>query len=213
MTKLSGETMKDLQREIWVVGMRFQGHHRFSEADVLRLEGEDDNPEDPQAVKVMLYEEGLWQKVAYCTRKDARVLRDLPRWETATLNLHQRYGHSVSFIASIPREPTKDVDTLTAALETLTLEPTLEMIPKHIRHARSVAIDTLSEGTVLEIEAIKEYTHYRKRKIMIYNKGRYYHSNPFLEALLIPLKIKPFRLRISTLEAYGDKKYRTVSIL
>lgn len=106
----------------------------------------------------------------------------------------------MSFTVTIQSDTDKFVEGLTDQLEMLTLKPSLKTIPKSIRHVRSIAIDTLSEGTIISLKAIKEYTHYRVRKIMIYSEGKYYHSNPFMEEILNPLKTDLFQLRLDAFE-------------
>ena len=56
---------------ITAVGMRFRGSHSFSAQDKITLAKEDENPKDPNAVKIMV--DG--RHVAYVAREDCRQAR------------------------------------------------------------------------------------------------------------------------------------------
>jgi hypothetical protein len=82
---------------ITFVGMNHRGDHRFSPDDKVRLEEENDNPKDPNAVMVKVYLNGLlsqadrakqkkWVHVAYVARKDAKWLRDANGFEKLPLS-------------------------------------------------------------------------------------------------------------------------------
>lgn len=72
-------------RSINFVGMRFHGDHRFSPNDIVKLKKEDNNPKDPNAVKVMLMENKKWRHVAYVAREDAMWLRTVDDFEELSL--------------------------------------------------------------------------------------------------------------------------------
>jgi len=74
-------------RSITVVGMKFHGDHRFDSSDVIRLEKEDNNPKDSNAVKVMLNEGKKWKHKAYVCREDAMWLRTIDGFEKLPLEL------------------------------------------------------------------------------------------------------------------------------
>lgn len=72
-------------RYIDFVGMRFRGDHRFSSDDKVRLEKEDDNPKDSNAVRVMVKKDKKWRHVAYVARDDAEWLRAVGDFEELPL--------------------------------------------------------------------------------------------------------------------------------
>jgi hypothetical protein len=72
-------------RRITFVGMRFHGGHRFSMDDKVKLEKEDDNPKNSNAVKVMLKEGKKWKHVAYVASEDAEWLRAVGDFEELPL--------------------------------------------------------------------------------------------------------------------------------
>jgi hypothetical protein len=62
--------------EFFAVGMRFRGNHIFRFEDKIRLEKEDDNPYDSNAIKILVHNsEAKWIHVAYVAREDAVKLR------------------------------------------------------------------------------------------------------------------------------------------
>jgi hypothetical protein len=72
-------------RYIVFVGMRYRGDHRFSPDDTIKLERDDNNSNDPNAVKVMLMEGKKWRHVAYVARDDAEWLREVHNFEKLPL--------------------------------------------------------------------------------------------------------------------------------
>lgn len=83
--------------EIWFVGMRFRGNHRFTENDEIKLEPEDNNSYDPNAVKVLVLKENEWKHVAYCDRDSALRVRNINKWDNLKFNFIDRYPQSVKY--------------------------------------------------------------------------------------------------------------------
>jgi hypothetical protein len=85
--------------ELWFVGMRFKGHHIFSE---------DGNPHDSKAVKVLVYKErvdspSVWVHVAYCDQNSARNIRDYVHngdWNNLKFTFDKHYYQSVRYIVN-----------------------------------------------------------------------------------------------------------------
>jgi hypothetical protein len=72
-------------RRISFVGMRYHGEHYFTADDDVRLEKEDDNPVDTNAVKVVLKGRKKWKHVAYVAKEDAKWLRTVDDFEGLSL--------------------------------------------------------------------------------------------------------------------------------
>jgi hypothetical protein len=84
-------------REITFVGMRFHGNHRFSSKDVVKLEKDDNNPKDPNAIKVMVKVGKKWNHVAYVCREDAKWLHTMNGFETFVLEHVKNFAQSVAY--------------------------------------------------------------------------------------------------------------------
>jgi hypothetical protein len=100
------DTSQDDYREITFVGMRFRGDHRFSSKDVVKLEKDDNNPKDPNAVKVMMKVNKRWNHVAYVCREDAKWLRTINGFETLLLehvsNFAQSTAYNIKLVTQLP---------------------------------------------------------------------------------------------------------------
>lgn len=83
-------------REIAFVGMRYRGGHRFKSDDVVRLEKDDNNVHDPNAVKVLLKDGKEWKHVAYVAAVDAKWLRTID-FEKLALSHQHTYNASATY--------------------------------------------------------------------------------------------------------------------
>lgn len=90
-------------RNITFVGMRYRGDHVFSSDDEVRLEKEDNNPKDRNAVAVKVRKHKKWKHVAYTTRYDAVWLRSFEGFEE--LPLEWQKNSPTSCIYSIDLRP------------------------------------------------------------------------------------------------------------
>lgn len=84
-------------RRISFVGMKYRGEHYFTIDDHIRLEKEDDNPVDRNAVKVMLKDRKKWKHVAYVAKKDAKWLRTVDDFEELSLEYIRSFNASVDY--------------------------------------------------------------------------------------------------------------------
>lgn len=71
-------------RSVCFVGMWAYGNHYFTSDDKVRLKRDDDNPEDPNAIKVLV-KSGKWKHVAHVARREARWLRTIDDFEKLPL--------------------------------------------------------------------------------------------------------------------------------
>lgn len=84
-------------REITFVGMRYRGNHHFCKNDIVKLEKDDDNPHDRNAVKVMVKDGKKWKHAAFVTRDDAIYLRGIPDFEKKPLRFEKNYAASTTY--------------------------------------------------------------------------------------------------------------------
>lgn len=218
---------------IWFVGMKYRGNHQFSSKDVIKLELEDDNVYDRNAVKVLVLKGDKYVHVAHCDRESARLVRKHDDLDNLIFTLDEYYPQSVKFRMNLakdtpskPVEPTKvvetakvtEVDQVIEKLETLNIKPPIKTskdlltsIAKGVRQIRAISIDDLRVGTVLRVKGIKEYTYRNVRKIMLLSNGRYYYSNAFLEDALPSMPQHSFDLHIIAQEG-PDKRHNQVKI-
>lgn len=71
---------------ITFVGMHYRGDHRFSSDDRVRLEKEDDNSKDSNAIMVKVRKRRKWVHVAYVSRRNAKWLRSADDFEKLPLS-------------------------------------------------------------------------------------------------------------------------------
>lgn len=79
-----------LDIKFYAVGMRFHGGHVFSSDDDIRLEREDDNPHDANAIRVMA--DGV--HVAYVSRQNTQTIRRIANFEDKLVDLVCGYSAS-----------------------------------------------------------------------------------------------------------------------
>lgn len=84
-------------REITFVGMRYRGDHHFRKDDIVKLEKDDDNPHDHNAVKVMVKDGKNWKHAAFVTRSDAVYLRGIPDFEKKPMKFEKNYAASTTY--------------------------------------------------------------------------------------------------------------------
>jgi cobalamin biosynthesis Mg chelatase CobN len=86
------ENVTDLYLNFMVVGMRFHGDHVFTSYDAIRLEREDDNSYDANAVRVMVNT----AQVGYVAREDAIKIRSIENFEHKKVKWVRNYSASAS---------------------------------------------------------------------------------------------------------------------
>ena len=83
-------------RSVAFVGMKYRGGHVFSIDDHVRLEADDDNPMDKNAIKVMLKRK-KWEHVAFVDRDNAKWLRTVPDFEKMPLRWEKNTAASATY--------------------------------------------------------------------------------------------------------------------
>ncbi|KAF8945462.1 hypothetical protein BGZ47_002609 [Haplosporangium gracile] len=86
-----------LDTEITFVGMKYRGGHVFSPKDQVRLERDNKNPVDKNAIKVMVFKNGNWIHAAYIGRDDANALKVQLGIEHMKLTYLRAYLASVKY--------------------------------------------------------------------------------------------------------------------
>jgi hypothetical protein len=95
--ELDNMTVSKPSRKITFVGMKYLGGHYFTPFCKVRLEKEDDNPVDNNAIKVMLKDRKKWKYVAYVAKKDAKWLRTIDGFEGLSLEHISTFNASADY--------------------------------------------------------------------------------------------------------------------
>jgi hypothetical protein len=98
--KFSTSSITPLEVEIFFVGMKYYGDHKFDPHDEVKLEKEDDNKSDPNAIKVLVKKDGKWEHVAYVARGDALELRKHKKFAKKPLIYVAKYISSYKYRVS-----------------------------------------------------------------------------------------------------------------
>lgn len=72
-------------------GMRFRGNHKFSKRDTIKLEKDNKNKEDPNAIKIIVNN----KHVAYVGREYCELLRNQKKLDDFNINFVKNYTNSV----------------------------------------------------------------------------------------------------------------------
>lgn len=98
--RLSTSSITPLELEIFFVGMKYHGNHKFDPHDEVKLEKEDDNINDSNAVKVLVKKDGEWKHVAYVAREYALELRKHRKFTKKPLTYVAKYISSYKYRVS-----------------------------------------------------------------------------------------------------------------
>lgn len=85
---------KILSDNIYIIGMEYFGNHCFSHGDNIFFQREDDNPVDPDTIKVMVKKEESWVHVAYVSPDSAKYLRTINEFDKKTIKFCGNNGCS-----------------------------------------------------------------------------------------------------------------------
>lgn len=91
-----------------VVGMRYRGNHHFTLNDTLSLDPEPDNAHDPNAIRILLHDDGDITHAAYVSREDCpdvhMFLKALGTEPSYTLTLVEHFAQSAMFALSADKK-------------------------------------------------------------------------------------------------------------
>ncbi|KAG0201750.1 hypothetical protein BGX28_005525 [Mortierella sp. GBA30] len=96
-------------RYISFVGMRFREDRHFFPDDEVKLERDDNNVMDPNAVMVMVKKHKKWKHVAYVAREDAKWLRSITGFEKLPLEWEKDTRASCTYSIDLRPLETKGV--------------------------------------------------------------------------------------------------------
>lgn len=86
-----------LSTEVSFVGIKYRGGFSFDVDTDVKLERDDDNPEDSNAIKVFIKKNNIWKHVAYVAKDDAIELRKYGRFEEKRLKFLRQYQTSARY--------------------------------------------------------------------------------------------------------------------
>lgn len=86
-----------LYTEISFVGIEGRRRHTFDSDTEVKLERDDENPENSNAIKVLVNKNDKWKHVAYVEKDDAMELRKYGKYENKRLKFLRQYQTSARY--------------------------------------------------------------------------------------------------------------------